>query len=145
MPIFSATFGSLTSISFLSASQSQSDLSPLVNFPHKLTLKTPFQWHHHYHSAKVFVSGNTQIDPNPDTGLLQRPTPPEPPQDDARLAKVCLSYSYYSFFLSSFMQCSFCFCDMWELNMGLQHSRTQFNHLSYTPLYSFLVIQTIHN
>ncbi|RDY11840.1 30S ribosomal protein S1, chloroplastic, partial [Mucuna pruriens] len=85
MPIFSATLGSFTSISFLSASRSQSDLSPFVNFPHKLTVKTPWQWHH-YHTAKVFVSSNTQIDQNPDTGLLQRPTPPEP-QDDARLAR----------------------------------------------------------
>ncbi|TKY47789.1 30S ribosomal protein S1 [Spatholobus suberectus] len=87
MPIFSATFGSFTSISFLSASQSQSHLSPFVNFPHKLTVKTPWQWQwHHYHTAKVFFSGNTQIDQNPDAGLLQRPTPPDP-QDDARQAR----------------------------------------------------------
>ncbi|KAL2332639.1 hypothetical protein Fmac_013852 [Flemingia macrophylla] len=84
MPIFSATFGS---ISFLSASQSHSNLSPFVNFPHKLTVKSPWQWHHHYHTAKVFVSGNTQIDQNPDTGLLQRPTPPPDTQDVARQAR----------------------------------------------------------
>ncbi|XP_020212177.1 uncharacterized protein LOC109796790 [Cajanus cajan] len=80
MPIFSATLGS---ISFLSASQSQSNLSPF-----KLTVKSPCQWHHYYHTTKVFVSGNTQIDQNPDTGLLQRPTPPSPdPQDVTRQAR----------------------------------------------------------
>lgn len=80
MPIFSATLGS---ISFLSASQSQSNLSPF-----KLTVKSPWQCHHHYHTTKIFVSGNTQIDQNPDTGLLQRPTPPSPdPQDVTRQAR----------------------------------------------------------
>jgi len=99
MPIFSATatFASYTSISFLSASQSQSHLSPFLNFPHKFTVKTPWQWqHHHYHTHKLLISssGNTQIDQNLESGLLQRPTPPDP-QDDARLARVCHSYSYH--------------------------------------------------
>ncbi|KAG4376963.1 hypothetical protein AAZX31_18G003900 [Glycine max] len=78
MPIFSATLGSFTSIS--SSFLSQSHLSPFV--------KTPCQWQHHYHTAKVLVSasGNTQIDQNPDSGLLQRPTPPDP-LDDARQAR----------------------------------------------------------
>ncbi|KAG4995608.1 hypothetical protein JHK82_032339 [Glycine max] len=81
MPIFSASLGSFTSISFLSTSQSQSHLSPF-----KLTVKTPWQWqHHHYLTSKVLVSasGNTQI---PNTELLQRPTPPDP-LDDARQAR----------------------------------------------------------
>ncbi|KAH1160803.1 hypothetical protein AAZX31_11G257600 [Glycine max] len=83
MPIFSASLGSFTSISFLSTSQSQSQshLSPF-----KLTVKTPWQWqHHHYLTSKVLVSasGNTQI---PNTELLQRPTPPDP-LDDVRQAR----------------------------------------------------------
>ncbi|CAJ1850672.1 unnamed protein product [Sphenostylis stenocarpa] len=90
MPIFSATatFGSFTSVSFLSASQSQSHPSPFLNFPHKFNVKTPWQWQHpHYHTDKViYASGNTQIDRNLESGLLQRPTPPDP-QDDARQAR----------------------------------------------------------
>ncbi|KAK7311428.1 hypothetical protein RJT34_09564 [Clitoria ternatea] len=75
MPIFSVTLGS---ISFLSASQSHSDLSPFLTFS-KFTHKTPSQWHHHHHhTAKVLVSANTQIDQNSDTGILQRPSPPDP-------------------------------------------------------------------
>lgn len=97
MPIFSATLGSFTSIS--SSFLSQSHLSPFV--------KTPCQWQHHYHTAKVLVSasGNTQIDQNPDSGLLQRPTPPDP-LDDARQARV-LSFLflllYFSFLVIIFI------------------------------------------
>ncbi|KAK7306401.1 hypothetical protein VNO77_44340 [Canavalia gladiata] len=79
MPIFSVTLGSISFLS-VSASHSQPDLSPFLNSPKvppKLNVKTPSQWNqHHYHNhhtAKVFVSGNTEIDQNPDTGILQRP------------------------------------------------------------------------
>ncbi|XP_061338721.1 uncharacterized protein LOC133285496 [Gastrolobium bilobum] len=95
MPIFTATLSSFTSISFLSVSQSQlqpdpsssssSLSSPFINpfrfpkCPHKLTVRTPL---------KILVSGNTQIEPNSDTGiLLQRPAVSDP-QDDARQARI---------------------------------------------------------
>lgn len=108
MPIFSASLGSFTSISFLSTSQSQSHLSPF-----KLTVKTPWQWqHHHYLTSKVLVSasGNTQI---PNTELLQRPTPPDP-LDDARQARV-LSFLFILLNFSSHLSCN-------------AHSYSSYNH-----------------
>lgn len=91
MPIFSAT---LSSISFLSLSPSQSQPDPSFSFPkcphsHRLTVKTT-PWHWQHHTPKIFVSGNsTQIDQSPDAaGILQRPSAPDS-QHAIRQSRVC--------------------------------------------------------
>ncbi|XP_027335063.1 uncharacterized protein LOC113849381 isoform X1 [Abrus precatorius] len=86
MPIFSVTLGSFSSLS-VSASLSKSDLSPFLNFPNKLTLnlKSPSQ-SHQTATTKLFFSSNTQIHQNPDSVILQRPSPADP-NDAARQAR----------------------------------------------------------
>ncbi|KAL1358198.1 uncharacterized protein [Arachis hypogaea] len=60
--------------------------------PHKLTAKTPWEWHHNCNNtSRICVSGNsTQIHQNPDGGLLhQRPTLLEPQlQDDDHIRQA---------------------------------------------------------
>lgn len=110
MPMFSATLGSFTSLSFLSASQpdpstpSSSSSSFFNRFsfpkcPHKLTAKIPWQWHHYHNTARIFVSGNTQIEENSDSGILEHPSASDP-LDAAREARVCLSFLYKWFYYS---------------------------------------------
>lgn len=110
--MFTATLGSFSRISFFSQLSFTRDAfrAPSISFPfsnqfsfskygHKLTvLRRPW-----YHTAKVSVSGDTQIEENPesDTHIEENPESqihddPSASQDAIRLARVCCAFSFTS-------------------------------------------------
>ncbi|MED6200827.1 hypothetical protein PIB30_089046 [Stylosanthes scabra] len=94
MHILSGSISSLSSLSpssqsnLLNCTSSTTTTSTATSFsfpkcPHKLIAKAPWEWHHNCNntSSRICVNGksSTQIDQNPDGGLLhQRPTLLEP-------------------------------------------------------------------
>ncbi|KAI4344878.1 hypothetical protein L6164_012062 [Bauhinia variegata] len=93
MPMFTATLGSFSGISFHSQlSTPDSSIPSSISFPiivrqfnfskyaHKLTAKMPW-----YHTTRVFVSGNTEVE-NSENGTIVDP-------DGTRQAQVCYRFS----------------------------------------------------